>query len=117
MDTVGCHPPERSNGTLPAAGGEGGRQGAGSVRSLGLTEFTDNRFSVLGIPDRAGHLGRAENKVEALWAVQAASWHRGEERGRASAEWFPCRQESLILSMGGGGGGTGRPSRKLDVAL
>jgi hypothetical protein len=38
----------------------------GSLRSLGLTEARDNRFSVLGIPDKAGHHRRTENKMGAL---------------------------------------------------
>jgi hypothetical protein len=56
------------------------------VKSLGLTESRDSRFSVLGIPDRAGHLGRAENKVGAPWAVQPVSWPREGERERAGTE-------------------------------
>ena len=41
----------------------------GILRSLGLMEASDNRFSVLSIPDTAGHRGKAENKVEALGAA------------------------------------------------
>ena len=53
-----------------------GRWTRGSLRSLGFTEARDNRFSILGIPDTAGHRGRAENKVGASWAAQSASGRR-----------------------------------------
>ena len=86
MVTGGCLP-ERRHGTLPPVGwGWGASKGAGSVKSLGLTESRDNRFSVLAIPDGAGHLGRAENKVGAPWAVQPVSWPREGERERAGTE-------------------------------
>jgi hypothetical protein len=57
----------------------------GSPRSLGLTEARDNRFLVSGIPDTAGHLGRAENKMGAprgRSAIPRAEGRRGQgERG------------------------------------
>jgi hypothetical protein len=53
------------------------------LRSLGLTEARGNRFSVSGIPDTAGHRGRAENKVEAPGHLcQPWGW-REERAGRA----------------------------------
>jgi hypothetical protein len=71
----------------PALGG-GVRLTGCSLRSLGLTEARDNRFSVSGIPDTAGHHGRAENKVGALWAAWPASGpKRGEGRGTGGAGW------------------------------
>ena len=66
-------------------------------RSLDLTEARDNRFSVLGIPDTAGHLGRAENKVGAPGAARREE--RAGERGRwVVPTWV---RESLVLSMAG----------------
>ena len=54
----------------------------GSLRTMGLGEARDNRFSISGIPDAAGHRRRAENKVGALWVDQPASGpKRGEGRG------------------------------------
>ena len=48
-------------------------------------EARDNRFSVLGIPDAAGRRGKAENKVEALWAARPASrLKKGESRERGA---------------------------------
>jgi len=52
----------------------------GSPRSLGLTEARDNRFSVSGIPDTAGHCGRAENKMPPPTAWSAPGL-KGRERG------------------------------------
>jgi hypothetical protein len=61
----------------------------GSPRSLGLTEARDNRFLVSGIPDTAGHLGRAENKVEAA----GAGGKKGQgERGR----WVVPRRARVL---------------------
>ena len=72
----------------------------GSLRSLGLMEARDNRFSVLGIPDTAGHRRRAENKMGALGVPWSVPGLKGEEgRGRVGTGWFPCRQESLVRSM------------------
>ena len=49
----------------------------GSLRSLGLTEARDNRFSVLGIPDTTGHHGRAENKMGSLRVAWSALGLKG----------------------------------------
>lgn len=63
-----------------------------SPRYLVLAEARDNQFSVSGIPDAAGHLGRAENKVEAPGGGLASL--RGEEmRGHGErGHWvFPMK--------------------------
>jgi hypothetical protein len=65
----------------PAHVGAGGRKARGCSRSLGLTEARDNRFSVLGIPDTTGHLGRVDNKVGALgaaWSSPGLKGRRGQ---------------------------------------
>jgi hypothetical protein len=68
----------------------------GRPRSLGFTEARDNRFSVSGIPDTAGHCGRAENKVEVPGVAQSPpGLKRGKGRERRGIGWFPCRQASL----------------------
>ena len=62
----------------------------GSPRSLGLTEARDNRFSVSGIPDTAGHHGRAENQVEAPGVALSSLGPKGRKgRERGGAGWFP----------------------------
>ena len=62
----------------------------GSPRSLDLIEARDNRFSVSGIPDTAGHHGRAENKMGAPGAAQSVLEPKGGEgREREGAGWFP----------------------------
>jgi hypothetical protein len=59
----------------------------GSLRSLGLTETRDNRFSVSGIPDTAG----AENKMGDPGVTQSALGPKGGEgREKGGARWFPC---------------------------
>ena len=58
--------------------GCGKLQTRGSLRSLGLIEDRNNRFSVLGIPDTTGYCGRAENKVRALGATRSAPELKGE---------------------------------------
>ena len=68
-----------------------------SPRSLGLTEARDSRFSVSGIPDTAGHCGRAENKVEAPGASLSSPGPKGGEgRERGGIGWFPLGQGSLV---------------------
>ena len=57
----------------------------GSPRSLGLTEARDNRFLVSGIPDTAGHLGRAENKMGAPGVDWSALGPRKERAGAGGA--------------------------------
>ena len=65
----GCRKPQ-----TPAPG----RWTRGSLRSLGLTEARDNRFSVSGIPDATGHYRRAEN----IMGASRAQGRRGQgERG------------------------------------
>ena len=49
-----------------------------SLRSLGLTEARDNRFSLSYIPDVTGHHRRAENKVGAPRGILVSP--RAEER-------------------------------------
>ena len=59
-----------------------------SLRSLGLTEARDSRFSVLGVLDTAGHCGRAKNKVEAPGVSQSSLGRKrgeGREKGRILA--------------------------------
>jgi hypothetical protein len=88
----------------------------GSLRSLGLTETRDIRFSVWDIPDTAVCHRRAENKVgppEAAWS--SLGLKRGVGRGRGGAGWFPLRWVVPTLVRGWS---TGRPSGwRLDVAL
>jgi hypothetical protein len=75
---------------------------SGSPRSLGLMEARDNRFSVLGIPDAAGHHRRAENKGGAPGAARPAlGLKRGEGRERGVAEWFSCGPEPRVWSVAG----------------
>jgi hypothetical protein len=60
------------------------------------------RFSALGIPDTAGHLGRAENKIGALreaWSSPGLKGGGAIKRGDAG--WFSYRRESLVWSMAG----------------
>jgi hypothetical protein len=67
----------------------------GSQRSLGLTEDRDNMFSVSGIPNTAGHGGRAENKMGALGAAWSTPGPKGGEgREREDTGWFPHRRGS-----------------------
>ena len=69
------------------------------MRSLGLTEARDNRFSVSGIPDAPGHRRRAENKMGALeeaWSPPGLKGGEGMERGVAG--WFPHGRESVVQS-------------------
>ena len=74
----------------------------GSPRSLGLMEARDNRFSVSGIPDVAGHHRRAENKMGAPGAAPSfLVVKKGEDRERGGTGWLPCEQESLVLSLAG----------------
>ena len=54
-----------------------------SRRFLGLTEARDNRFSVSGIPDTAGHHGRAENKLGGPGGI---SFSPGDEERRGQGE-------------------------------
>ena len=54
---------------------------SGIPRSLSLMDARDNRFSVSGIPDTAGHLGRAENKMGALGAALSSPGLKGERAG------------------------------------
>ena len=68
----------------------------GSLRSLGLTEARDNRFSVSGIPDTAGHHRRAEKKVEAPGAAQSSL--REERAGSEGALGGSHAGESLWSS-------------------
>jgi hypothetical protein len=71
-------------------------------------EARDNRSSVLGISDTAGHLGRSENKVKSWGAVWSSSGpKRGEGRVTGAKVLGPVR-----------GWSAGRPSGgRLDVAL
>ena len=75
--------------TQPAEGVNNGQSKASEAR--------DNRFSVLGIPDAAGHLRRSENKMRApgvTWLSPEPKGGKGkEERG---CWWFPCGRESLV---------------------
>jgi hypothetical protein len=69
-------------GGCPAVGVHGTQPVVGwtrsSLRSLGLTEARDNRFSVSGIPDATGHYRRAEN----IMGASRAQGRRGQgERG------------------------------------
>ena len=76
-----------------------------------LTEARDNRFSVSGVPDTAGHGGRAENKVGPV--IPRAEGRRGQgERGLWGVlTWV--RVFGLVC-----GWSAGRPSSgRLDVAL
>jgi hypothetical protein len=58
----------------------------GSPRSLGLTEPRDNRFSVSGITDAAGHCRRTEKKVWNLGVAWSSPGPKGGEgRGRKGA--------------------------------
>jgi hypothetical protein len=66
----------------------------GSLRSLGLTEVRDNRFSVSDIPEAAVCRRQSKNKVGALWAVNGAV-----DKGRGGTGCFPSRPESLVQSM------------------
>ena len=47
------------------------------------------RFSASGIPDTAGHLRRAENKMKALGMAQTALGWKGGEVGGGTG-WFSC---------------------------
>jgi hypothetical protein len=58
----------------------------GSVRSLGLTEARDNRFSVSGISDTAEYRGRAENKVRVPGVSQSVPGLKGGEGGERERE-------------------------------
>jgi hypothetical protein len=49
-------------------------------------EARNNRFSVLGIPDAAGHCGKAENKVEVPRGRLGQPWSRRETRARREGE-------------------------------
>jgi hypothetical protein len=69
-----------------------GRWTRDSLRSLGLTETIDNRF-----PDAAGHHGRAENKMGALWAGWPAS---GVEHRRGYGERGPWVVPTLARVLG-----------------
>ena len=71
-------------------GGRGWGETRGSPRSLGLTETRDNRFSVSGIPDTAGHGRRAENKMGSRGHLGQSRGQREERAGRGGAGWFPC---------------------------
>lgn len=74
----------------------------GNLKSLGLTEARDNRFSVLDIPDATVCHRRAENKVGSPGVAQSAlELKRGEGRERRGAGWFPRRPESLVRSVAG----------------
>jgi hypothetical protein len=69
----------------------------------GYRAVLDNRLSVSGIPDTAGHFGRAENK----WGPAKGAAHSslgpkgGEGRRRGGAGCFPLGQESLVQSVAG----------------
>ena len=81
-------------------------------RSLGLMEARDSRFLVLGIPDTAGHCGRAENKMGVPGVAQPDPGPKGGKgRERWGAGWFAHRQESLVQSVAGAQKG------RLDTAL
>jgi hypothetical protein len=54
----------------------------GRLRSLSLTESSDNRFSVLGIPDTAGHCGRAEKNGSTGDCAVSPRGGREERAGR-----------------------------------
>jgi hypothetical protein len=73
----------------------------GRHRCLGLMEARDNRFSVSGIPDTAGHCKKAENKMGAPGggSVSPPGLKGGEGRERGGAGWFPRGRESLVPSM------------------
>ena len=86
----GCRKPQ-----TPAPG----RWTRGSLRSLGLTEARDNRFSVSGIPDATGHCRRAENKVGAQEAAQSSLKRRGQ--GEMGLWVILTLRESLVQSMAG----------------
>ena len=74
----------------------------GTLKSLGLTEARENRFSVLDIPDATVCHRRAENKVGSPGVAQSAlELKRGEGRERGGAGWFPSRQKSLVWSVAG----------------
>jgi hypothetical protein len=93
-------------GKCPAVGSHGTQPSGGwtrsSLRSLGLTEARDNRFSVLGIPDTAGHLGRTENKMGTLGAAWLSPGMKGGEgREKGGAGCFPLGQESLVWFVAG----------------
>ena len=68
----------------------------GSPRSLGLNEARDNRFSVSGVPDTTGHLGRPENKMEALGAAQSSLWLKGREGRVERGLWVVPRQVRVL---------------------
>lgn len=70
-----------------------------SPRSLGLMEAKDNRFLVLGIPDTAGHLGRAENKMGALGAALSSPGLKGERAGGEDGLGGSHAGESLWFSL------------------
>ena len=60
------------------------------------------RFSVSGIPDTAGHLRRAEDKMGSpgvTWSSPGTKEEEGRERGGTG--WFPRRRESLVWSVAG----------------
>jgi hypothetical protein len=61
----------------------------GSTRSLVLTEARDNRFSVSGIQDTAGHRGRPKNKIGTLGSSVSPRPKEGEGRDRGATGWFP----------------------------
>ena len=81
-------------GKCPAVGSHGTQPSGGwtrsSLRSLGLTEARDNRFSLSGIPDAAGHSRREENKMGTPGVTQSSPGPKGGEgRERGDAGWFP----------------------------
>jgi hypothetical protein len=82
----------------------GGGPGAGSQRFLCLTEFRDNRFSVLSIPDRAGYLGRAEKKIGSPVGRSASLLAKGR-REEDSGWWVVPMQVRILGPVCGGGGG------------
>ena len=76
----GCGKPQNSSS---AGGGQGAVLGT--------------RFSASGIPDSAGHEGRAENRIGTPGVAQSAPGQKElEGRGRGATRWFSCQQESLV---------------------
>ena len=69
----------------------GGGEGAPSLRSLGLTEARDDRFSVWDIPDVAVCYRRAENKVGC-----------GGHQGQLSQPWSQKKKRAWGVGALGG---------------
>lgn len=81
----------------------------GSPRSLDLMEARNNRFSVSDIPDTAGYLGRAENKMPPAPRGSLVST-RSKRRGQGNRRCWVVPKWARALGPVHGAGSTVRLS-------